>query len=117
MKDWAQLSPAERQRVHQGYQAAQRVSAAERQAKWERYQALSPERRQALQERAAARRRPRQRRPRHRDRPARRAWTRKPCCRAAFHERAGSAGTAPARAHGLRALRGPRASKHQLNEG
>lgn len=55
MRDWAALSPQERQRVHQGFLAAQRVGAAERQAKWEQYQALSPEQRQALQERAVRR--------------------------------------------------------------
>lgn len=55
MRDWAALSPQERLRVHQGFLAAQRVGAAERQAKWEQYQALSPEQRQALQERAAKR--------------------------------------------------------------
>lgn len=55
MKDWAALSPAERQRVHQGFLAAQRVSAAERQQKWAQYQALSPDERLALQERASRR--------------------------------------------------------------
>jgi Protein of unknown function (DUF3106) len=55
MRDWAALSPQERQRVHQGFLAAQRVGAAERQARWEQYQALSPEQRQAFQERAARR--------------------------------------------------------------
>lgn len=55
MRDWAALSPAERQRVHQGFLAAQRISAAERQQKWAQYQALPPDERQALQERASRR--------------------------------------------------------------
>lgn len=55
MAAWSHLSPAERLRARVGFQEAQRHSAEERQAKWERYQALSPEQRQALQERAAKR--------------------------------------------------------------
>lgn len=55
MRDWAALSPAERQRVHDGFVAAQRVSPEQRQLKWEQYQALSAEQRQALQDRAIRR--------------------------------------------------------------
>lgn len=55
MNAWSRLSPAERLRARVGFQEAQRHSAEERQAKWERYQALSPEQRQALQDRAARR--------------------------------------------------------------
>lgn len=53
MRAWARLSPAERQQARIGYQVAQQVKADERQAKWEAYQALSPERRQELAEKAA----------------------------------------------------------------
>jgi len=52
MHDWARLSPAERQRARVGFQVAQQVKPDERQAKWEAYQALSPEERQALAEKA-----------------------------------------------------------------
>lgn len=55
MRDWAALTPAERQRVHAGFAAAQRVAPEQRQQKWEQYQALTPEKRLALQERAAQR--------------------------------------------------------------
>jgi len=55
MAEWSRLNPSERQKARIGWQDAQRVNAAERQAKWERYQALSPEQRQALKERAAQR--------------------------------------------------------------
>lgn len=55
MAEWSRLNPSERQKARIGWQDAQRVSAAERQAKWERYQALSPEQRQALKSRAAQR--------------------------------------------------------------
>ncbi|WP_083748459.1 DUF3106 domain-containing protein [Pelomonas sp. KK5] len=56
MRAWARLSPAERQQARLGYQSAQQIKADDRQAKWEAYQALSPEERQKLAERAAARR-------------------------------------------------------------
>lgn len=52
MRDWARLSPVERQRARVGFQVAQQVKPDERQAKWEAYQALSPEERQALAEKA-----------------------------------------------------------------
>jgi hypothetical protein len=55
MRAWARLSPAERQQARLGYQVAQQVKADDRQAKWEAYQALSPERRQELADKAAAR--------------------------------------------------------------
>lgn len=58
MAEWSRMSPQERQRARIGWQDAKRVTAAERQAKWERYQALPQEERQALQERAAQRRAP-----------------------------------------------------------
>lgn len=55
LAEWTQLSAAERQRIHLGFQAAQRVNPSDREQKWQRYQALSPEQRQALQERGARR--------------------------------------------------------------
>ena len=55
LAEWAQLSSAERQRIHLGFQAAQRVDPSAREEKWQRYQALSPEQRLALQERGARR--------------------------------------------------------------
>lgn len=58
MGDWAHLSPDERLRARIGWQDAQRVDANQRQAKWERYQALPPDARAALQEKAAQRKAP-----------------------------------------------------------
>jgi hypothetical protein len=54
MRDWAKLSPSERQKARAGYQFAQQVTADERRAKWDAYQALPAEQKQALAERAAA---------------------------------------------------------------
>ncbi len=56
MRDWAQLTPAERVDARVGFQVAKQVDAEERQAKWEAYQALPPEKRQELADKAAARR-------------------------------------------------------------
>jgi len=56
MRDWAHLSPAERVDARVGFQVAKQVDAEERQAKWEAYQALPPEKRQELAEKAVARR-------------------------------------------------------------
>ncbi|MFG6487105.1 DUF3106 domain-containing protein [Roseateles sp. BYS78W] len=56
MRAWAQLSPAERTNARIGFQVAKQVDAEQRQAKWEAYQALSPEKRQALAAKAQARR-------------------------------------------------------------
>ncbi|MCE4553283.1 DUF3106 domain-containing protein [Pelomonas cellulosilytica] len=56
MRDWARLSPAERVNARIGFQVAKQVDAEQRQAKWEAYQALPAEKRQALAEKAAARR-------------------------------------------------------------
>lgn len=52
MRAWSRLSPAQRQQARIGYQVAQQVKADDRQAKWEAYQALSPERRQELADKA-----------------------------------------------------------------
>lgn len=56
MRDWAKLTPAERRDARVGFQVAKQVDAEQRQAKWEAYQALTPEQRQALVDKAAARR-------------------------------------------------------------
>lgn len=56
MRDWARLSPSERVNARIGFQVAKQVDAEQRQAKWEAYQALTPEERQALGEKAVARR-------------------------------------------------------------
>ncbi|MBB5203717.1 DNA-binding CsgD family transcriptional regulator [Inhella inkyongensis] len=55
MAQWAQMSPAQRTQVRIGWQDAQRVKPQERQAKWERYQALTEEQREALKLRASQR--------------------------------------------------------------
>jgi len=58
MRAWVALSPAERQRARINFQLAkQSLHASEREARWEAYQALPPERRQELAEKAAARKR------------------------------------------------------------
>ncbi len=56
MRDWAHLTPAERVDARVGFQIAKQVDAEQRQAKWEAYQALPPEKRQELAEKAVARR-------------------------------------------------------------
>ncbi|MDH0864278.1 DUF3106 domain-containing protein [Mitsuaria sp. GD03876] len=57
MVEWTRMSPAERQRARIGYQHAGELRAPEQEsqlrAKWEAYQALPPEKRQRLAERAA----------------------------------------------------------------
>lgn len=53
MREWAGLSPAERQQARIGFQGAKKISADERQAKWEAYQALPQEQRQQLADKAA----------------------------------------------------------------
>lgn len=56
MRDWAKLTPGERRDARVGFQVAKQVDAEQRQAKWEAYQALPPEKRQQLVDKAAARR-------------------------------------------------------------
>ena len=56
MRDWARLTPAERLNARIGFQVAKQVDADQRQAKWEAYQSLPPEKRQALNDKAVARR-------------------------------------------------------------
>lgn len=48
MSDWARLSPAERARARQNFGQARSLSADEKRAKWQAYQALSPEQREQL---------------------------------------------------------------------
>ncbi|MET0519967.1 MAG: DUF3106 domain-containing protein, partial [Burkholderiaceae bacterium] len=52
MRAWARLSPAERQQARYAYHVALHLKANEREAKWEAYQALSPEKRRELAEKA-----------------------------------------------------------------
>lgn len=56
MRDWARLTPAERRDARVGFQVAKQVGAEERQARWDAYQALPPEKRQELIDKANARR-------------------------------------------------------------
>ena len=53
MRDWARSSPDERQQARIGFQGAQQIASDQRQAKWEAYQALPPEKRQELADKAA----------------------------------------------------------------
>lgn len=53
MRDWARLSPSQRQEARIGFQVAKKIDADARQAKWEAYQALPAEQRQQLAEKAA----------------------------------------------------------------
>lgn len=54
MADWARMSPSERRATRQNFQAAQKVDAEKRAAKWEAYQALPEEERRKLAEQRAA---------------------------------------------------------------
>ena len=53
MRDWARLSPIERSQARIIFQQAQKITPETRQAKWEAYQALAPEQRQELADKAA----------------------------------------------------------------
>lgn len=55
MGSWAKLSPVERSRARLIFQQAQQITPESRQAKWEAYQALAPEQRQDLADKAAKR--------------------------------------------------------------
>ncbi len=48
MAEWARLPPAERARVRQQFLETRSISADERQARWQEYQTLPPEKRQQL---------------------------------------------------------------------
>ena len=52
MAEWARMTPTERAGARLQFQEARRLPAEERQAKWQAYQALSPEERQSLAQRA-----------------------------------------------------------------
>lgn len=55
MRAWVAMSPLERQQARAGYQWAKQLNKADdREAKWEAYQALSPEKRQELAAKAAS---------------------------------------------------------------
>jgi hypothetical protein len=51
---WARLSPIERTQARLSFQEAKQLTAQERQSRWEAYQALAPEQRNALASRASA---------------------------------------------------------------
>jgi hypothetical protein len=51
MAEWARLSPAERTSARMSFQETKQIPREEKQARWEAYQALPPEQRQALAER------------------------------------------------------------------
>ncbi|MEH0165182.1 DUF3106 domain-containing protein [Roseateles microcysteis] len=53
MGEWAHMTVAERQQARFGYKGVQQIKADDRQAKWEAYQSLPPERRQELADKAA----------------------------------------------------------------
>jgi len=53
MSEWARMTPAERQQARFGFKGVQQIKADDRQAKWEAYQSLPPERRQELADKAA----------------------------------------------------------------
>lgn len=52
MAEWAKLTPQERGRARLNYQEAKQLPAKDRQARWESYQALSPEQKRQLAARA-----------------------------------------------------------------
>lgn len=56
IRDWTRLSPNERLNARIGFQVARQLTAEQRQARWEAYQALPQEERQALADKALARR-------------------------------------------------------------
>lgn len=53
MQEWAKLSPAQRGEARFNFQLTQQLPGAEKQARWEAYQALTPEQRAALAAKAA----------------------------------------------------------------
>lgn len=57
MRDWSKLTPDERRDARIAYQFAKQMDAEKRREKWEVYQALPPEKRHELAEKAAARKR------------------------------------------------------------
>jgi hypothetical protein len=57
MRDWTRLSASERVNARIGFQVARQLTAEQRRARWEAYQALPLEERQALADKAIARQR------------------------------------------------------------
>lgn len=55
MRDWTRLSASERVNARIGFQVTRQLTAEQRQARWEAYQALPAEERQALADKARAR--------------------------------------------------------------
>ncbi len=53
MTEWVKLSPAQRGQARMNYQEVRQLTKEERQARWEAYQALTPEQRSKLAARAA----------------------------------------------------------------
>ena len=53
MTEWARMTPAERGRARLTFQESKQLTREQKQARWEAYQALPDEKRQALAERAA----------------------------------------------------------------
>ncbi len=53
MNEWGKLSPTERGQARLNFQASRQLTPEERQARWQAYQALTPEQRGKLAERAA----------------------------------------------------------------
>lgn len=53
MNEWVKLSPTERGQARLNFQASRQLTPEERQARWKAYQALTPEQRGKLAERAA----------------------------------------------------------------
>jgi Protein of unknown function (DUF3106) len=54
MAEWAKLTPQERGRARLNYQEAKQLPTQDRQARWETYQALSPEQKRLLAARSVA---------------------------------------------------------------
>lgn len=54
MADWARLTPQERGRARLNFEEAKQLPALDRKARWEAYQALSPEQKRELAARAAS---------------------------------------------------------------
>ncbi|MBQ0931978.1 DUF3106 domain-containing protein [Ideonella sp. 4Y16] len=54
MSEWARMTPSQRGQARINFQQARTIPAPDRQAQWEAYQALPPERKQALAQRQAA---------------------------------------------------------------
>jgi hypothetical protein len=52
MTEWARMTPQERGAARLHFQEARQIDPADRQARWEQYQSLSPEQRQALIDRS-----------------------------------------------------------------